>query len=214
MLQTLLSETKQPFVWLPELDAGYIETPSNYDVYDGAYYNKYVQYANTDVGRRLNKFRVELVKKYIGDEPVIDIGIGSGSFIEARGSQTYGYDINPVAVEWLKGRGLFRNPQDGTIYNKCFWDSLEHIPDPRPIILGSRFIFVTMPIYSSAYCALNSKHFKPGEHVWYFTKNGLIGWLNRLGFDCLEIRDDEEKIGRQGVLTFVFKSKDLVNKNG
>lgn len=214
MIEIIYPENPQPFIWLPEIDAGFLTNPVNNDIYAKPYFDEYTKRANTEIGRQINEFRVQLVNKYIGSESIIDVGIGSGTFIEARGGQTYGHDINPIAIKWLMDRGLFQDPQNGTIYNKCFWDSLEHIPDPRPIILGSRFIFVTMPIYSSAYCALNSKHFKPGEHVWYFTKNGLIGWLNRLGFDCLEIRDDEEKIGRQGVLTFVFKSKDLVNKNG
>ena len=54
---------------------------------------------------------------------------------------------------------------------------------------------------------MQSKHFKPNEHVWYFTDWGLRLWFEEQGFDCLETNYDETNIGREGINSYVFRRK-------
>jgi hypothetical protein len=50
-----------------------------------------------------------------------------------------------------------------------------------------------------------SRHFKPGEHYWYFTTAGLIAWFWKLGFTCREANSMETMAGREDIGTFVFQ---------
>lgn len=196
----------KPLVWMEDLGMGYCPTPVAPDLYDKDYFDKYVRYAATEKGQRLNDFRNSIVDRWLTKyDRVLDIGIGCGEFIKLRGDFTFGFDINPLAVAWLQGREAYVDPRHG-FDNMTFWDSLEHIPNASTIVAGCRqFAFVTMPIYESAEHCLASRHFRPGEHIWYFTRNGLIRWFRGLGFDFKESSTEESRIGRADIETFVFR---------
>ena len=42
---------------------------------------------------------------------------------------TWGYDVNPAGVAWLKDQEKLWNPYRQPCLAMSFWDSLEHIPD-------------------------------------------------------------------------------------
>lgn len=109
----------------------------------------------------------------------------------------------PEAVEWLRSEGRFREPAANAL---TFWDSLEHIPDPEKAVeAADEWVFVSMPIYRDAADVLASKHYKPGEHLWYWTRDGLIRWFHRQGFFCVEVNSAETELGRDGILSFAFR---------
>ena len=60
------------------------------------------------IADEINAARVALVARHFGGR-VCDIGIGSGAFVRAR-PLTYGFDVNPAAIAWLKREGLFVTP--------------------------------------------------------------------------------------------------------
>ncbi|MCY1314289.1 hypothetical protein D9M70_649130 [compost metagenome] len=62
-----------------------------------------------------------------------------------------------------------------------------------------------MPIYDSQAHCLQSKHYKPGEHIHYFTLNGFITWCQRQGFELVEINQVESELGREGITSFAFR---------
>jgi len=187
--------------WLPEIGIGYY--PVTDAPYDAAYFEKYQQMSGTNIGLTLNAARVKLVNKYTRGE-VLDIGIGSGVFL-GRKNPTFGYDINPVAVEWLKKNRLYREPWEGA-ESMTFWDSLEHIHDPTPYLQGCRtYAFVSCPIYESAEHILCSKHYRKDEHCWYWTEEGLCRFMSYFGFELVEHNLMETEIGREDIGTFVFK---------
>lgn len=177
-------------------------------IYDEAYFDHYVACEDTPIGRTLNRARVELVDRHVNPlELVVDVGIGAGSFIKARGKRpTHGFDVNPAGVRWLQERSLWRDPYTEPAPILTFWDSLEHIEDPAEILVrsGARTAFVSMPVYADRGAVLRSKHFKPGEHLWYFTAAGLEGWFRELGFELREWNQMESEAGREGIDTFVF----------
>ncbi|OZS41317.1 methyltransferase domain-containing protein, partial [Photobacterium sanguinicancri] len=130
--------------------------------------------------------------------------IGGGLFVERSGA--HGYDVNPEAVQWLKRRGSYRHPESLGPQTLTFWDSLEHIPDPvRMVQCAKQWVAVSMPIYESAEAVLSSPHYKPGEHLWYWTHEGLIQWFRRRGFECREHNTMETILGRRGIHSYMFE---------
>lgn len=176
--------------------------------YDAAYFDIYRGYQGSEIARKLNEGRVAFVKERVGhDTPVLDIGIGCGDFIKARGGETYGYDVNPVAEEWLKDRGLWSH--DFHLFNAfTFWDVLEHIPDPdfyfSRMSAGSH-LFTSIPIFRDLTKIRESKHYRPGEHLYYYTVHGLVAWMECHGFRLLAVNDRESKAGRDCIYSFAFK---------
>lgn len=198
MFQNFASTTLN---WLPQCGIGYfpvVEQP-----YDKAYFDKYQDMEETPIGLALNKARVDLVNKYT-DKEVLDIGIGCGSFVKAR-PNTYGHDINPYGIEWLIQQDKFRSPLKGA-NSLTFWDSLEHIHDPTLHMHGAKeYVFISCPIYKDADHILKSKHFRPDEHCWYWTHDGLQIFMWSFGFVLVEHNQMESEIGREDIGTFVFK---------
>lgn len=192
---------KDKLNWLPQSGIGYY--PVTDAPYDQNYFNKYVEMAKTDIGIKLNKARVDLVNKYTNKD-VLDIGIGAGTFVASR-PNTYGHDINIHGVNWLIEQGKYRSPVKGA-NSLTFWDSLEHIHDPSIQLNGAKeYVFVSCPIYEDVEHVLRSKHFRPDEHCWYWTEEGLKIFMMMYGFVCIEHNQMESEIGREDIGTFVFK---------
>jgi hypothetical protein len=209
-MDTLMSNMiKEELIWIPEKGAGHF--PVHNAKYDVEYFNKYVRYERTPIGHKINAFRKRIVNKYTRAK-VLDIGIGSGSFIKYRGN-CLGYDINPKGRAWLEKKGLFFDPYRLADFNPIrgvtFFDSLEHIRRPEVIFysLTDQFVFVSIPIFKDLEHLLKSKHLRKDEHYYYFTEKGFIEYMSNYSFNLLEIRDDEIKCGREDVYTFIFKKK-------
>jgi len=169
--------------------------------YRGQYFEKYQAMDATDMGAALTKARVDLVSKYCTGR-IVDIGIGGGRFVTECGAD--GYDVNPEAIAWLGER--FVDPYDNGIDSATCWDSLEHIPDPEKFIsLVREWLFVSMPTYQNQQDCLASKHFKPGEHLWYWTVQGFADWCKRNGFSVIQVNTIETELGREGITTFVCR---------
>lgn len=189
-------------LWSEELGMGFHPRPPM--DYSGPYFEKYQQLDATPMGDALTRARVELVRRHFA-RGVVDIGIGGGRFVLEAGNST-GFDVNPDAVAWLKAQGLFYDIDRLPLRAITCWDSLEHIPNPEALVAKvGEWVFVSMPIYRSQADCLASKHFKPGEHLWYWTQNGLISWFARQGFGCVEINERESELGREGITSFAFR---------
>jgi methyltransferase family protein len=139
---------------------------------------------------------------------LVDVGIGSGAFVELRRSRrtTYGYDVNPAGIRWLKKRMLFIDPYLVAVDAVTLWDVLEHISDFRPLLANVRdWLFLSLPIFSDAEHALRSKHFRPDEHCWYFTRDGLVVAMKMCGFALVTESAVETDLGREDIGTFAFR---------
>jgi hypothetical protein len=174
--------------------------------YDQDYFKKYEYYASTPMGVSITQARLDLILKYNPGE-ILDIGIGSGAFMDlcnSIGVTTYGYDVNPIAVNKL-GK-MFRDPELGFFDSLSFWDSLEHMKNPRSALFAAdRFVFLTIPIFEDPDHARRSKHFRPDEHYWYLTHHGLIDLMFASGFYLVEHNRMEEDLGREDVGSYVFR---------
>ncbi|MNO31431.1 hypothetical protein D3C76_214050 [compost metagenome] len=188
-------------LWSDELGMGWHgRAPMSYS---GPYFEKYQQLDASEMGAALTRARVELVRKHCAGQ-VVDIGIGGGRFVLEADSQ--GFDVNAEAVAWLQAYGRFLDPYRQSVEALTCWDSLEHIPEPEKLVAcAQEWLFVSMPIYDSQAHCLQSKHFKPGEHLWYFTLPGFIGWCERQGFGLVELNHAESELGREGITSFAFR---------
>jgi hypothetical protein len=187
--------------WMPEVGIGYY--PVTQSPYDADYFAKYQVMADTDIGRKLNQARINLVNKYTLDK-VLDIGIGSGAFVEGR-DNTFGHDINQHAVKWLIERKKYLHPFRGA-NSMTFWDSLEHIHNPKLMLQGAKeYVFISCPIYDDLSHLLKSKHYRKDEHCWYWTVEGITTFMSMFGFEIKETNRMETEIGREDIATFVFK---------
>ncbi|AXS72199.1 methyltransferase domain-containing protein [Pseudomonas aeruginosa] len=188
-------------LWSEELGMGFHPRPPM--DYTGPYFEKYQLLDATPMGAALTQTRIDLVRRHFAGQ-VVDIGIGGGRFVTESGAM--GFDVNPEAVDWLRAQERYYDPYQHHAEAVTCWDSLEHIPEPEKLLdhVGE-WLFVSMPIYKDQTDCLSSKHYKPGEHIWYHTMHGLIGWCERQGFECVELNDQESKLGREGITSFAFR---------
>ena len=175
--------------------------------YDAPYFDKYVGYEGTEIARAINAGRVDLVNRHVVcDGGVLDIGIGSGEFIKSR-PHTFGFDVNPKAVEWLHARHRWSD-KFYLFQGFTFWDVLEHVEEPERYferMPDSAFVFLSVPIFGDLTAIRASKHYRPGEHLYYFTEEGLARWMAMHGFRLLERDDFETRAGRDNILSFAFR---------
>lgn len=207
MQQILPVGLTNTFLWSEELGQGWHSAPPM--SYSGDYFAKYQDLDSTKMGAQLTRARLELVGKFVAPNTVLDIGIGGGRFVVESGG--YGYDVSAEATKWLAANRRFLDPYLPGVNVDAItcWDSLEHIPNPERLLERvQRWLFVSMPIYTGLADVLASKHYKPGEHLHYWTFEGFVGWCERQGFQLMEMNHAETELGREGITSFAFKRVD------
>lgn len=180
--------------------------------YDRRYFEMYAGYENNEKADAIDGGRIDFVARHVGfGVEVCDVGIGAGVFIKKReraGGPTFGVDVNPVAIDWLKERGLWAGDQLSRFSVFTFWDVLEHLPDPAVYldhVPVAGWVFASTPIYPDLGRVRESKHYKPGEHLLYFTEAGFVGWMAHYGFELRERATFESDAGRDSIGSFAFE---------
>lgn len=199
-------KTDSELIWFPEIGVGYYPVKPSDMPYDEAYWDKYREMDSSGTGKALTQERVELVRKYYGGYDIIDVGIGGGRFVTEM--KCCGSDVNPFAIRWLIDNHRLKSPDTFRADCMTFWDSLEHIHDPRSILSNAmKYVFISCPIYRDANHVRSSKHFRKDEHFHYWTDAGLIYMMDEWGFEFIEMNRMEEEHGREDIGTFVFRRK-------
>jgi len=190
-------------LWLPELQLGFLAEPPTPGLYDASYWETYRERDKGPVADELNFERIMLVRRHFQGMDLVDVGIGGGRFVNEMAC--LGWDVNPYAVEWLRQSGALRDPRSQPVEAVTMWDSIEHMVDPGEILRNVRsWAFISTPIYKGPGDAINSKHFKPGEHLWYFTVGGLCEFMRVHGFALFESNEMECK-WRESIGSFAFR---------
>lgn len=190
--------------WLPELGMGHVALHDE-GTYDADYWEKYRRMADSPMGVALTAARIQMVARHYSGA-LLDVGIGAGQFVVEREGPTFGYDVNPHAISWLRSVGLYQDLYEGRYRALSFWDALEHIPDAVAAVAQSdEWVFVSLPIFTGPEHCLSSRHYRPGEHIWYWTHDGLVCWMARQGFDLVEHNTIETDLGRDGIGSYAFR---------
>jgi len=72
--------------------------------YGARYFQEFIDRDHTPMGDALTLERMRFVQRN-SIYPLVDIGIGGGRFVTDFGCD--GYDVNPLAVQWLKDHCKF-----------------------------------------------------------------------------------------------------------
>ena len=195
----------------------YDETPITED-YSNKYLDKFKAYKeNACMNSAINEARCELVSIYAGLEQVLDIGCGNMDFMALYHTKNcpliYGYDVIPDTVKALQVLKAYVNPYHdyiGNISVITMFDVLEHIADIDALLdkmPALSYIITSIPIYESLDDIKDSPHYRPGEHIWYFTDAGIKSLMNCNDYKYIESTDIETDIGRQDIRTYVFRKK-------
>ncbi len=177
--------------------------------YGAEYFDKCRGYEDKDIAVAINRGRIELVAKHFDPvAAVVDVGVGSGEFVKKR-PNTFGVDVNPVAVAWLKAEKLWA--QDLRAFRAfTFWDVIEHLEEPERYfqrIQPSGYLFTSIPLFKDLTKIRESKHYRPGEHLYYWTEEGFVRWMGEHGFELLELQDFEIVAGRESIYSFAFQRR-------
>lgn len=186
-----------------DMDAGRVS-------YGSEYYEKVRAYEGSAIAQAVNNGRLELMDRHLTlDAKVIDVGAGTGDFMRAAraaGFDAYGFEVMKKAISQLKHDGLFADDVSG-FDAVTIWDTIEHMEDPeltlRAIRKGAR-LFVSLPIFDDLGRIRESKHYRPGEHLYYWTEQGFIEWMGLYGFRLLEKSAHETAAGRESIGAFAF----------
>lgn len=213
LFEELLKESKDilvykiennSLIYLNDLGIGFMaHSGKEEQIYNHEYFEKYIDLARTHMGIQLNNARVAFTRKNYKGGSVCDVGVGGLAFCTSYVSD--GYDINPFAERALKTLGLFGDPYINNYECLTMWDVIEHIDDPRALVANSNTIVLSTPIYDGFDHIVRSKHFKPDEHLWYFTNAGLEYFMNTLGFKIVDKSDIETVLGRDKIGSYCFK---------
>ena len=140
------------------------------------YYNMLRRYTAT--AELISRIRWEFIIEY-GPKVVLDYGSGVGWFKAYAPSHVIvdTFDIAPYVQTGIRHH----------FYDViCFWDVLEHLPNFRPIenLIKEKcnYVALTIPMLPKGKELTKWKHFKPGEHLHYFTDESLDALFKNYGF--------------------------------
>lgn len=179
--------------------------------YDADYLAKCDAYADSDIAKAVNAGRCALLQRHLaGDASVLDIGAGSGAFVRCAASWGFaakGFDVIPDTADRLRSEGLYSDPANA-FDAVTMWDVLEHVENPSVVFDSVRaggLLFVSIPIFNYLYRIRESRHYRPGEHLYYFTYCGFVSWMEMHGFTMLELSNHETAAGRDSIAAFAFR---------
>lgn len=172
-------------------------------------------YANYFEGMNINKKtfyeRIKRINKKISNKgKMLDVGSALGdSLIEARNlgwKHLYGIELSDFAATKARERGLI--VKTGFLRAAKFpsnffdvvtlQDVIEHVKEPvkeiseiKRILKPGGLVFIVTPDVQGFWIKILGKnwyHYKPGEHIMYFSQDTLRKLLNDAGFKQIETR--------------------------
>jgi len=169
-------------------------------LYDRSYLRKYERYEATPVGENITLLRANVVSPYvINGNSILDFGCGSGAFIKEcrfRGFPVKGFDINPHS-EFCDISHLFNGHAITT-----FWDSLEHVSNPKAVLsgLGTKYVFICAPSTDDfkGMPLTEWHHYYPHEHMFYYNERSLTYLLAMCGYKVILVSYEESKFRKSG----------------
>lgn len=176
--------------------------------YGPEYFAKVEAYDGTSIAKAVNAGRIDLLRRHLPEgAKVLDWGAGSCAFVRdasEAGFAMSGWDVMLQSQQRLDSR----LSQDPYLFDAVtMWDVIEHLEQPSTVIKkvrkGAKF-FVSLPVFDDLAKVRESKHYRPGEHLYYFTSIGFVSWMALWGFRLLEQSWHEVDAGRESIGAFAF----------
>lgn len=145
-------------------------------------------------------------------QTILDYGSGNNAFSLFRpdGVIIDSYDIGTIGKNVSYPQTGIRHQEYDLI---CLWDVIEHVnwksePDNDMLdaIGRSQALAATIPILPEGQELETWKHYKPGEHLTYFTVGEFLIFMSKLGFELL-YHEQPECPPRQDIHTFMFRRR-------
>lgn len=180
------------------------EMKSDPFIYGKYYMIHYERYEKSEIGRKIQELRHDLIVRHIKPiigSKILDFGCGVGNFVRycnRNSIETYGFDINPYLDFW--DIAVLLKDYDAM----TFWDSLEHLANPREIIkgLGFRYVFISTPCvddFAGDKKELPTwRHYRPQEHIHYFGEESLKSLLTSCDYKVIEWNYKESSYRKGG----------------
>lgn len=92
----------------------------------------------------------------------------------------------------------------------CFWDSLEHIPDLSEIfwlLSRTKYVAISIPIKPKNVLMEKWKHYRPYEHLSYFSLKELDEFFEKRGFRNIK-QNQNECPPREDIWTILYQRKE------
>ena len=179
--------------------------------YGADYLAKVQAYEGSPIATKVHAGRLQMLRRHLKPgASLLDWGAGSGEFVrDARGAgyAAKGFDVIAETRAALAAAGAFADEPTG-FDALTLWDTLEHLEAPDAVLSRVSWgaaVFVSVPIFRDLSRIRDSRHYRPGEHLYYFTAPGLIYWLALWGFRFLESSAHEIRAGRDSIGAFAFR---------
>jgi SAM-dependent methyltransferase len=149
-------------------------------VYDATYAHRY----DARPHREMSALRWDFVRRWVPLRPggrILDIGYGNGSFLKharRHGMEVYGLDVH--GEDFGVPTVAYDTPLAFDLV--CFFDSLEHLPRFASLFaLRAAHVIVSLPAVPAFLLEtpLRWRHYKPGEHLHYFSCESLDMLMRR-----------------------------------
>ena len=133
----------------------------------------------------LNSIRNLLTLKNLGLEngdSILDFGSGTGTFVHSAGANCFGYEpMAPFDLDQKKweGGGCYRHLEEIPVRSFQFvtmWGVLEHLVNPIDVVNSIRELLSstgTLVLTTVNAEGVIPFHYKPPEHLTYWTRNSL-----------------------------------------
>ncbi len=161
--------------------------------------------------------RLSFVFKYMQNfGKLLDVGCGFGNFVRAArhaSFDAYGFDVHQIDT----GSSA---PRVDSFYGKwdavTLFDSFEHFEDFEKVFaIDTKWFFITVPHLDESMSVSeikNWKHYKPDEHLHYFTVKAMHSLFRKNGYMLMEAVNLEDVIrkparnGQFNTMTYAFRN--------
>lgn len=195
----------------------FLDINSVHEIYNEGYFKGQLSgvkgYQNYQLMRQVlekeAKMKINFINKLIRSGKLLDVGAGTGIFLEKAkksGWEIYGNDISSLSEKEIKTKVVkyFKGSiEDSILPTKYFdvitaWDVLEHISNIGQAVQNlsdalksGGYLFITTPNTESIDAKIMGKNWygykKIPEHILFFNKKSITRLLENNGFEVVSI---------------------------
>jgi len=178
-------------------------------IYNKSYFNN-LKKQHKKTAEIINKIRWKFVEE-IPFNIVLDYGSGCGELTKYSPKKENliidSYDIGRLNGELYPQTGINHDRYDLIFFN----DVIEHVdwennPDKKieKILSLTKYICISLPIWDFNGDILKWKHYKPKEHLTYFSEKSIDHFFEAKGFKEVK-KGKPECPPREDILTIIYK---------